>query len=1130
MEKDVKPSEDPLSVVNKCIESLEKLVNLKTSADRNLYVGSIEKLQLAVCTEDSAMKHFVSSYEGGIPLLVAILEKSQDQHIRYFAILIIEKMLFLKSGGNEHAQSFVLHGAVDHLLKLIVKCQMSWGEDFVGSLYNVTAKIGDEDKKFAVKARFLGVLPIIVSHIRVYAKRHKVLNTIMKLLKKIMASSVNATKLCKDGLPRELIHFLEEPKKMTIIPVLEAISEATRTRHAARQFVKEDVILRILHIIFNYNAAGCSRFNSSICKTGLKILVHLTQIKIGREKLLSAGTIPSLLTWCRTLLEIPGNRFNTLVCLVSTVVQRCLPARPLPVRKLSNPVSFALSESGCHNESDSSEGRNDDTLSLASSTLSSADSGTDSEEEQRAFDLVDIHYGETLEHFCVFFDELYEPQFVKPHFTSNEEIQSNDFKEDFYENLAPSPTIELKDLRLNSYIPKIIPRQPNVPALRKDIQRKLRKTTNETVQAKDRHTRSASLTSIQSCGQSMSAKIARKVDLSDSICDLNSYPSTQTSSDKICHFSPSERLPLMQSAREENKNQRFIENVSLADVYCRQSVSTIAVAPFVKLAYPDIVNCPSDQNFESQLLKPDPFLIRHKVYKNSEDMAQSDNFYNEIYNLDSLLNDSVSNLGPLCNNDHQRIYFDQNSDHLQFEARFESGNLRKVIWKGGLEYDLILNPDINSKTHIQWFYFEVSGMQVDTPYTFNIINMEKSTSQFNEGMCPVMFSVRDHVEKQQGWQRVGSSICYFRNHYTQDSSTNSILRNKPYYTLSFTVTFKNHNDVCYLAYHYPYTFTTLQTHLYCWANSYDTTSIYFKKDELCKTLSGNSVPLLTITAKPLDSSRPYIFLTARVHPGESNSSWVMKGTLDFLLSNKAQRLRDMYVFKIVPMLNPDGVINGCHRCSLSAQDLNRQWITPNSRLHPTIYHTKSLLHFLASKNKKPLVFCDYHGHSRRSNAFFFGCNPEQSWWPNDETKPDSQSFKVLPLLMNEITPTFSLDDCEFTVERCRESTGRVTVWRQFNVQLSYTLECSYGGCSQGKYNGYHLGIPQLEDTGRKLCYCFGKLLLDPQIDKIWSTIPIDVTLFPVTSHDKSTRPKFSTSSSTDSDDDFEDGQEVDHNV
>ena len=36
------------------------------------------------------------------------------------------------------------------------------------------------------------------------------------------------------------------------------------------------------------------------------------------------------------------------------------------------------------------------------------------------------------------------------------------------------------------------------------------------------------------------------------------------------------------------------------------------------------------------------------------------------------------------------------------------------------------------------------------------------------------------------------------------------------------------------------------------------------------------------------------------------------GTLDFLMSDKplARTLREMYVFKIVPMLNPDGVING----------------------------------------------------------------------------------------------------------------------------------------------------------------------------------------------------------------------------
>jgi len=61
-----------------------------------------------------------------------------------------------------------------------------------------------------------------------------------------------------------------------------------------------------------------------------------------------------------------------------------------------------------------------------------------------------------------------------------------------------------------------------------------------------------------------------------------------------------------------------------------------------------------------------------------------------------------------------------------------------------------------------------------------------------------------------------------------------------------------------------------------------------------------------------------VFISARVHPGESNSSWMMKGIIDFLVSSEPEAilLRDNFVFKIVPMLNPDGVINGNYRCSL----------------------------------------------------------------------------------------------------------------------------------------------------------------------------------------------------------------------
>ena len=62
-----------------------------------------------------------------------------------------------------------------------------------------------------------------------------------------------------------------------------------------------------------------------------------------------------------------------------------------------------------------------------------------------------------------------------------------------------------------------------------------------------------------------------------------------------------------------------------------------------------------------------------------------------------------------------------------------------------------------------------------------------------------------------------------------------------------------------------------------------------------------------------------LFASARVHPGESNASWMMHGIIDFLTSDNAVAvtLRRRFLFRIVPMLNPDGVINGNYRCSLS---------------------------------------------------------------------------------------------------------------------------------------------------------------------------------------------------------------------
>ncbi|GLC39944.1 hypothetical protein PLESTB_001819000 [Pleodorina starrii] len=149
---------------------------------------------------------------------------------------------------------------------------------------------------------------------------------------------------------------------------------------------------------------------------------------------------------------------------------------------------------------------------------------------------------------------------------------------------------------------------------------------------------------------------------------------------------------------------------------------------------------------------------------------------------------------------------------------------------------------------------------------------------------------------------------------------------------------------------------------------------------LCYSLTGLRVDLLTITdwSSPLEAvrQRECIFITARVHPGETCASWLMQGMLEFLCSSDpaAVTLRNSFVFKLVPMLNPDGVVNGNYRCSLAGVDLNRVWDRPVRCLYPTVYHSKRVLQQLAAAGRLAL-YIDIHGHSTKSDTFFYGCEP-----------------------------------------------------------------------------------------------------------------------------------------------------------
>jgi murein tripeptide amidase MpaA len=118
-----------------------------------------------------------------------------------------------------------------------------------------------------------------------------------------------------------------------------------------------------------------------------------------------------------------------------------------------------------------------------------------------------------------------------------------------------------------------------------------------------------------------------------------------------------------------------------------------------------------------------------------------------------------------------------------------------------------------------------------------------------------------------------------------------------------------------------------------------------------------------------------IFITSRVHPGESNASWMVEGLMEMLLNPKPEEeelvknLKDYFEFYIIPMINVDGVINGNYRCSLAACDLNRKYLKPSRTMHPCVYYLKKLCETITGEGKSFFLYLDMHGHSAKKNIF-----------------------------------------------------------------------------------------------------------------------------------------------------------------
>ncbi|MDI6783893.1 MAG: M14-type cytosolic carboxypeptidase [bacterium] len=141
------------------------------------------------------------------------------------------------------------------------------------------------------------------------------------------------------------------------------------------------------------------------------------------------------------------------------------------------------------------------------------------------------------------------------------------------------------------------------------------------------------------------------------------------------------------------------------------------------------------------------------------------------------------------------------------------------------------------------------------------------------------------------------------------------------------LTFGASTNFAELAFFYPlgYTETYSKVSALILAHPYGTITVigqsYQGRDMLMVTATDTAVP---------NTGKKRIWMHSRAHAGEATGTWVMLGFLEKILedSTTGQRLRQNYLFNIVPLQNCDGVYLGLTRWDSQGIDPEQQWGNP----------------------------------------------------------------------------------------------------------------------------------------------------------------------------------------------------------
>lgn len=421
-----------------------------------------------------------------------------------------------------------------------------------------------------------------------------------------------------------------------------------------------------------------------------------------------------------------------------------------------------------------------------------------------------------------------------------------------------------------------------------------------------------------------------------------------------------------------------------------------------------------------------------------------------------------------------------NFKDITFTSEFNSGNMKQCTQVKENHFSILIASDCEGKYILNkisifkiWFYFGVMS-EKERNVKISIDNLNNFYKIFKNGY-KICYNILDENETPISYQ----------NQYKENEEINWKRLDKDYelnldvesnlLSIKFNFDLPKKRYVLF-SFCFPWSYDKNESFLKYIKEKTKNKNIYYHDEILTLSKEKRNIHLLTITSKKniinnkkepnlnglfpdknrsnlIMHDKHIIFITARVHPGETPGTLTFNGILKLLVDNDNQMskiLLDNFIFKLIPIINVDGVSNGHFRLNMEGYNLNRCYLGPSPKITPENYAITKLFYFYSS-NFKVRYYFDLHADMNTRGVYTFG-NALKIFEEHVENVLFSFIFKI-----NCTHVDFS--HCIFTQKSMgskakndlagKEATSRVQFYQKTGLIHTYTVESTY---YKGEFN------------------------------------------------------------------------------